>query len=226
MGYFISFGHNIVEVKGVNKRKKKADPLLIAILIGVFVAALTFDLLKWTFNIPGIAWVATAGVLVLIYFARSYLNERKRARVIEYRRQYLQKHGELEQLKQMSSQDFEQYISDLFVQMGYNAFVTEPNGKPCEDLIVSFDDFFATVVCQNGKNITVTPEEIRKCESSLEQSNASIAFFITTGDFEEQIHSQSVKLINGQDLMKLINEVTAETKGGQMYQPFKLLRIQ
>ncbi|MDQ0352042.1 restriction system protein [Alkalibacillus filiformis] len=211
----------------MNKRKnKKTDPLLIGILIGVFVVALTFDLLKWTFNIPGIAWVATAGILGLIYFARTYLNERKRARIIEYRRQYLQKHGDLEQLKQMSPSEFEQYISDLFVQMGYNAFVTEPNGMPCEDLIVSFDDFFATVVCRNGESITVTPEEIKKCESSLEKSNASIAFFITTGDFEEQIHSQSVKLINGQDLMKLINEVTAETKGGQLYQPLKLLHIQ
>ncbi|GAA0451354.1 restriction endonuclease [Alkalibacillus silvisoli] len=212
----------------MNKRlkSKNTDPLFIWVLISIFLIALAFDLLKWTFEIPGIAWIATAAVLVTIYITRSKLNNRKRAIMIEYRRQYLQKRADLDTLKQMPEFEFKQFISDLFVQMGYNAFITEPDGKPCEDLIVSIDDFFAVVSCQNGEHITVTKQDIKRCENSLKKSNASFGFLITTGQFDQNVQSRKLKLIDGQGLIKLIDDVTAETEGGQTYRPLKLLQFQ
>ena len=135
--------------------------------------------------------------------------------------------------RKFTPREFESFVKDLFVKMGYEAELTSFLGS---DVIATKGN--STIIVEvkrydSGNNIS--PEQVRQTLGSMWFHNANKAIFVTTSDFtvaaKEQTKNSPIELWNGQVLSERVKkyflppEVDDEITNGQVFSienPFDL----
>ena len=129
-----------------------------------------------------------------------------RHKVDEARQMISQK---VDNLLELSPREFEEYIGELFSNMGYTVEVTQYSNDKGLDIIMYKDDIKYGVQCKRYKG-TVGSPEIQTFIGALSHANADKGFFVTTGMFsfeaEKMAVQHPIQLVNRIDLAKLILE--------------------
>lgn len=115
----------------------------------------------------------------------------------------------VDNLLELSPREFEEYIGELFSNMGYTVEVTQYSNDKGLDIIMYKDDIKYGVQCKRYKG-TVGSPEIQTFIGALSHANADKGFFVTTGMFsfeaEKMAVQHPIQLVNRIDLAKLILE--------------------
>ncbi|OAS21464.1 hypothetical protein A8708_31500 [Paenibacillus oryzisoli] len=118
----------------------------------------------------------------------------------------------LNELKSMNPYAFEEYIADLYRRKGYKAKVTKRTGDGGKDIILTKDGVLSIVECKRYNETKVGRPEIQKFHSAIIDERAKEGFYITTGNFTnpaiDYVKDKPIRLINGNHLLKLIDEVS------------------
>jgi HJR/Mrr/RecB family endonuclease len=144
------------------------------------------------------------------------VNMQKRQEMKEhYKRQQIEKlnaQNKLEELKKMHPFEFERFIKEVYELMGYTAKLTSKTGDGGKDVILKKDGETMLVECKRYNSPKVTRPDIQKFHSALIDMNAKKGFYITTGEFTkpaiEYAKDKAIKVINGEDLILLVQNAT------------------
>lgn len=174
--------------------RKKDLKLYLYLFVGVLIFTLVYQLFIWITNLSIYQWMVILTLIVGFVIARRHIKNERRLRESEERREYLERQSNLEDLMQLNWLDFEKYIRDLFIQLGFEASLTSPSGDGGRDIFIYKDDFFAVAECkQYGPTNKVTRPDIQKFHSAVIDCKADKGFFITTGVFTR--HAETVESI-------------------------------
>lgn len=113
----------------------------------------------------------------------------------------------LEDLLAMTPREFEEYIGQLYKNMGYEVKVTPYSNDKGVDAIMYKDGFKYVIQCKRYKG-TVGSPDIQKFIGAMDHAKADKGIFITTGMFsfeaEKMACEHPLELINRINLSKLI----------------------
>ena len=183
--------------------------------IVIFLSLLN-ETIYWLTSLPKVTWLILLAVTAGILFAWGYIRKRRKIREEENRKLALRRQGHLSNLKQMDPFEFERYICDLFKELGYEANVTTSSGDGGKDLIMTRGRITAVAECKRYVTTKITRPQIQKFHSAVIDSNAEKGHFITTSDFTKHaityVENKPIILINGETLVKMIEEATKEGK--------------
>lgn len=193
--------------------RKKDLKLYLILFVGMIVFSLLYQLVIWIANFTIYQWVFILTLLVGIIFIVKHFKHKKRLNEAEERRKFLERQSNLEGLMKMTWLDFEKYIRDLFILLGFEASLTSATGDGGKDILLYYDDFFAVIECKRyGHSSKVTRPDIQKFHSAIIDCKADKGFFITTGEFtrhaESYVLDKPIQLINGKQLVEIIQEAT------------------
>ena len=107
--------------------------------------------------------------------------------------------------------EFENYISDIYRQKGYKTEVTQTTNDRGKDILVwNHDVSYVVEVKLYSQGYRVSREKIQKLHSAMIDSECDGAVFVTTSSFTlpaiEYAEKHSIELIDGEELLKIINE--------------------
>lgn len=121
----------------------------------------------------------------------------------------------VDELLELSPREFEQYIGELFLHLGYSVEITQYSNDKGIDIIMTKDNTTYGVQCKRYKG-TVGSPEIQKFIGALNHLQADKGYFVTTGMFsfeaEKMAAQHPIQLINRIDLAKLIIEAIEDGK--------------
>ncbi|MFC7321068.1 restriction endonuclease [Halobacillus campisalis] len=191
-------------------------PILLAITLFIYVTILIEKFFYWLMSLSPLTWLTM--IFAIIVFVTLFRNHRIKKKIIEEeliaheRKIVLKRKGNLIDLKKMLPLEFEYFICDLFLQMGYEAEVTKATGDGGKDIVLRKGDYCAIVECKRYDKTKVTRPKIQQFHSAVIDCKAEIGFFITTGEYTLQarkyVLDKPIDLINGSQLVKLIEKVT------------------
>jgi restriction system protein len=112
----------------------------------------------------------------------------------------------LQQLRKMDPRDFEEYVAELFRELGYNAKAVGRSHDEGVDVIAEKDGTTHYIQCKRY-NRKVTLEEVRDFYGTLADKIAKGAnYFVTTDSFtlgaEKFAEDKPIELIDGYKLVK------------------------
>lgn len=198
-------------------------PVILFLAVFIYIVVLIEKFLVWLSSLSVVSWLVigtiVAAISMVIYKVRvnkkleeEILNKCKAEKEAAERKLLLKRKGTLTELKKMPPLDFEYFVCDLFIQMGYDAHVTKATGDGGKDIIVRKDCYCAVVECKRYDKTKVTRPQIQQFHSAVMDCNAEIGYFVSTGGFTSQARSYAlnkpVNLISGFQLVKLIEKVT------------------
>ncbi|MCA1012791.1 restriction endonuclease [Halobacillus halophilus] len=198
-------------------------PILLFLILFLYIVTLIEKIFVWLASLSAIGWLAIGTIIIAITIVvhkiqmnkklkEGLIKKRKAEEEATQRKLLLKRKGTLAELKKMPPLDFEFFICDLFVQMGYDAQVTKATGDGGKDIIVRKDDYCAIVECKRYDKTKVTRPKIQQFHSAVIDCNAEIGYFISTAEFTSQARNYAlnkpVDLISGVQLVKLIEKVT------------------
>jgi len=207
-----TIGHTTHEVKRV--RKKDLQMYLI-IFAGVIIYTVFYHAINWSMNLSILEWIVLIIIISALVLVRKKYKKEQLLREAEERRLELERQGNLKKLQKMNGIEFEHYIGDLFIELGYQAHETKSSGDGGKDIMIYKDNYFAVVECKCYKRGNkISRPQIQQFHSALIDSAAEEGYFITTSDFTKHaknyVLDKPIILINGQKLVKLIQEVTED----------------
>lgn len=125
------------------------------------------------------------------------------------------KRSNIDQIDKMDGIKFEKYLRVLFKSIGYSVKLTNASGDYGADLIVK--DKGKVIVIQAkrySKNVGI--DAVQQVVASIPHYNANEAWVVTNQDYTPAAHnlanSNGVRLINRQELIKIILSVEKESK--------------
>ncbi|AIF42987.1 restriction endonuclease [Virgibacillus halodenitrificans] len=196
------------------RRTKKQSNLLFIIYISLIALYLVGQFVNWLTSLSPFIWFSIAfGVALLVGISRHISTNRKKKEAA-LRKLEFERRGSLNQLRQMSPIAFEYYVCEMFKQLNYDAHVTKATGDCGKDILIYKKDFHGIVECKRYVKSKVTRPHIQKFHSAIIDCKADKGYFITTGEFTctavSYVLDKPIELIDGQRLVKLIEEVTKE----------------
>lgn len=122
----------------------------------------------------------------------------------------------LEDLKNLSWKEFEEYVGSLFEKLGYAVEVTGGLSDGGIDLIVRKDGITSFVQCKNYRTSKVSLSMIRDFYGAMNANlNFEAGYFITTGiftlDAKQFAEDKPIELIDGAKLMDYVNITSQKT---------------
>lgn len=190
-------------------RKKDLNILFWCLMIYFIVYILSkLTLLQWFFLI--------FSVIGFIIIRKIHLKN-IRLKEVEERRLELEKQGKLDKLMELDGFEFENYICNLFKELGFDAELTRSTGDGGKDLFIYKENFFAIAECKRfGQKNKVGRPMVQKLHSAILDCNANKGFLITTSEFtkpaKDYVLDKPITLIDGNSLIEIIREVTEENK--------------
>lgn len=120
----------------------------------------------------------------------------------------------LDHLRELPPAEFEQFVGDLFVKLGWNTTVTRAQGDRGVDVIAERETpVYTRAVIQAkryGPGAAVGSPEIQQYASLRQQEDADLVIVVTTSRFSKQAEeiseSLNVRLIDGNRLIELMDE--------------------
>jgi len=116
-------------------------------------------------------------------------------------------------MTELEGVDFEYFVADVLVAMGYRTRVTEASGDGGVDIIAHRDPLgleppIIKVQCKR-KTSTVGGPEVSNLAGSLAHGGAELGLFVTLGSYSRDAillsrNRQDIRLINGNELVQLI----------------------
>lgn len=126
----------------------------------------------------------------------------------------------IEDIKKLSWKEFEDVIEAYYRERGYEVIHTGYDSADGGiDLIAKKENEKIIIQCKHWKAYKVDVKVIREMYGLMVTEKASKAIIITSGDFTEPakefIHDKPIELIDGEKLIKLIDEVRKNKAQGQ-----------
>lgn len=129
--------------------------------------------------------------------------------------QKFQRTRKLSQMQKMDPIEFEHFVGWLYQQQGYTVETTVASGDEGIDLEMSRWGKKTIVQCKRYKG-TVGQPVVRDLYGTMFHAGARAASIVTTGKFSRQAESwaagKPIVLIDGNDLVALINKIHRENK--------------
>jgi len=127
--------------------------------------------------------------------------------------------------KKFKTHEFESFVRDLFVKMGYEAELT--SFLASDVIATNGDDIVIIEVKRYDSGNNISPEQVRQTLGSMWFHNANKAIIVTTSDFtvaaKEQTKGSPIELWNGVVLSEMVKkyflppEVDDESSYGQIF---------
>ncbi len=148
--------------------------------------------------------------------------EAKRIEAVKLYQQELEKRRKtrernLDQLTALSPEEFEKEIAELFRNLGFVVKLTPFTRDGGKDAILMKDGKKYLVECKKYSNGNmVSRPKVQKFYSAVEMENAAGGYFVTTSRFSgnarlfvenEHIKGKNIELINGEELMLLLEKL-------------------
>lgn len=202
-------GHTFYEVTGMSKGDFR---LYVLLLIGALIIATIYKLVEWISSFSLLNWLTLILLLIGEFILRRQSNLKKQRIEKEKQKQELARLGNLNKLKTMDPFKFEKFVCNLFRQLGHEAYVTKGSGDGGKDIMIYNGGSLSVAECKRYVSTKVTRPEIQKFHSAIIDCNAEKGYFITTGEFTKQavsyVHDKPIELINGEELVLFIEEIT------------------
>src|SRR5690625_4409013 len=98
------------------------------VLIGFSLLFVLYKLVKWILTFKTVHWILIGLTLILLLLIRRHLKQLQFQREAEARKLMIKRQGNLIELRKMDPLKFEKFVCDLFIQLGYEAYVTKGSG--------------------------------------------------------------------------------------------------
>ena len=133
----------------------------------------------------------------------------------------------LNNLKNLSWKEFEEYAGSLFIKLGYSVEVTGGLKNGGVDLIIRKDNRISLVQCKNYRVSKVSLSMVRDFYGAMSANlNYEIGYFITTGiftlDAKHFAEDKPIELIDGARLMDYVN--MASLKAAPQINPVQITK--
>jgi|APLak6261699311_1056244.scaffolds.fasta_scaffold00073_69 restriction system protein len=147
----------------------------------------------------------------------------------QQRKELLDKQTGLNSIRSMSWLDFELLVGEAYRRQGYK--VKENGGGGADggiDLILTKNSQTYLVQCKHWKTTSINVSLVRELYGIMAAEYASACIFVTSGDYTADARrfakGRPVTLVNGEELLKLVDEVQnratyAAAKVTQQYKP-------
>ena len=129
-----------------------------------------------------------------------------------HRRKLLDNQTSIQSIRDMSWQDFELLVGEVFRRKGYS--VTENGGGGADggiDLILTKPGRKVVVQCKRWKTATIGVTYVRELYGIMNAQRATACIFVSSGDYTKEAmlfsEGKPIDLIDGMELYKLIKEV-------------------
>lgn len=154
------------------------------------------------------AWIALVFLLPVPF---ALAGAAKRHRLVEGQ-------ADIDRLRSMPWQDFEQLVGEAYRRQGYRVAVRgQSTGDGGIDLKLRTKDKKLVVQCKRWKTRTVGVELVRELYGAMVGEEAHGAIFVTSGrytaDAIEFARDKPIKLMDGAGLVELLKDVQGETTG-------------
>lgn len=202
-------GETTIEVR--NMFRFNRIPINLTMILGLFLLLIFVHIIKVILSLTISQWIFIGYVLLGVYLLRRYINRRKAIKELEERKIYLNRQRNLNDLKQMDWFDFESFICDIFILLGYDAYTTNRTNDGGKDIIIHKGDFYGIAECKRYDKSKITRPDIQKFHSAIIDSNAEKGYFITTGEFTkpaiQYVLDKPIVLINGEKIVMLLEKI-------------------
>lgn len=191
------------------KRHAKEN-ILEEIMWQLFLPFIFFEVFFWLINKSQFWKLLFWGcpIFILLFILLWWANRKSKTH-----RQWL---SDIEVLKNLSSNDFEKYIADLYSKMGYKTSTIGSSYDGGIDVVAERNGLKHYIQCKKYSG-TVGVEKIREFYGVLAHNFAKgKGIFITTGVFSTEAeyfaNDKPIELIDGQGLVKLIRQLNPNTR--------------
>lgn len=124
----------------------------------------------------------------------------------------------LEQLENLSPEEFEDFIGEVFEALGYVVERTGGSGDNGADLKMSRGPAQFVVQCKYFRKGLVGSPDVQKFLGTIHQTGSQKGFFVTTSSFslsaEKFAASQPIELIDGPRLAEMVKEIVQPGRAG------------
>src|SRR5690625_6284857 len=98
--------------------RKKDLKLYLFLFLLLFLISMFYQLYLWLAGLPPIKWILILALVVGTVMIRIHFKQRKRLREEEEQLVALKMQEDLDELMKLNWLEFEEYIRDLFIQLG------------------------------------------------------------------------------------------------------------
>lgn len=183
------------------------------VLTGLFIAYVLYEFAKWVATFSILTWLTIGIVVIGGLFLWRHMNQLKVLKEKEQQRLDQRRLGNLNELTRMDPLKFEAYVCGLFVQLGYEAYLTKASGDGGKDILIYKGNSFTIAECKRYVKTKIGRPDIQKFHSAILDCNAEKGYFITTSEFTTTaaayVSDKPIELINGEKLVSLIEEITS-----------------
>lgn len=124
----------------------------------------------------------------------------------------------LEQLENLTPEEFEDFTGEVFEALGYEVERTGGSGDNGADLKMSRGPAQFVVQCKYFKKGLVGSPDLQKFLGTIHQTGSQKGFFVTTSSFslsaEKFAASQPIELIDGPRLAEMVREIVQLDRSG------------
>lgn len=124
----------------------------------------------------------------------------------------------LEQLENLTPEEFEDFTGEVFEALGYEVERTGGSGDNGADLKMSRGPALFVVQCKYFRKGLVGSPDLQKFLGTIHQTGSQKGFFVTTSSFslsaEKFAASQPIELIDGPRLAELVREIVQLDRSG------------
>jgi restriction system protein len=140
------------------------------------------------------------------------------------RRQLFERNQELEKIRQLSWQRFEELVAEVYRRRGYSAAITGGGGADGGvDVTLRREGEMVFVQCKHWKAITVDVSKARELLGVVAAKSADKGILITSGRFTPSAKQFAVgnrlDLIDGVGLVQLMRNITSGVTSADNFQP-------
>lgn len=125
------------------------------LFIASMIIMAIYKFIEWVATIHVMYWLIISLLLVVMLIRKRYTKRQNEKNELEVQRARLERLGNLSVLQKMTSIEFEKYICDLFIQLGYEASVTQASGDRGKDIVMYKENAFTIAECKRYVTSTV-----------------------------------------------------------------------
>lgn len=218
-------------------KKSNLEGLIVSIMFTLFLISVILILLKeavvkiasFFIQLDTLGWTFTF-VFCMFLFGLYFLAKQREKKFKELKQQErelkliqnrieqserIKAKSQLESIKEMHHFEFEHFMKEVFELLGYKAKLTPKTGDGGKDILLHKNKELVLVECKRFNKTKVTRPDIQKFHSAIIDMDAARGYFVTTGTFTKQAIdyalNKSIELINGEELIELLQKATIET---------------
>ncbi|MFO7606877.1 MAG: restriction endonuclease [Desulfurivibrionaceae bacterium] len=124
---------------------------------------------------------------------------------------------DIDSIRMLNWKKFEELVGEAYLRQGYQIFENQGGGPDGGiDLVLKKDGITTLVQCKHWKNIKVGVKVVRELFGVMTAKRAGRGIVLTSGEFTRDAiafaGSNSIELVDGATLLRLIGEVQKEPK--------------